>query len=140
MGFVLDTAYYGAGSKSRSHRSFLLIHDLAYVRLFARRLVAYKYFINFFCTLWVREDSVSLTLHFNTDDPVRVIFSRMTTLHHPNLGELRGRLADGVAQYRGIKYGSLEHRFGTPVLYQGSRLSVTVDATEHGFVHHFMGG
>lgn len=57
----------------------------------------------------------------------------MTTLQHPSLGQIRGKLADGVAQYLGIKYASLKHRFGAPELYDGSDAPGGIDSTKLGY-------
>lgn len=57
----------------------------------------------------------------------------MTTLNHPTLGQIHGKLTSGVAQYFGIKYASLKHRFGVPELYNGSRSSGVTVADKLGY-------
>lgn len=56
-----------------------------------------------------------------------------TILHHPVLGEVKGNLVNGVVQFLGIKYASLENRFSEPrdIEYSGQ---APVVATRHGYV------
>lgn len=56
----------------------------------------------------------------------------MTTLNHSQLGDIKGLKHDdkGVAQFLGIQYATIAHRFAAPQLrtdYRG-----TIDATRRG--------
>ena len=51
---------------------------------------------------------------------------------HPELGLINGVLDDGVIQFRGIQYATLDNRFASPRLkeeYNGS-----IDATNFGYM------
>lgn len=58
----------------------------------------------------------------------------MATLQHPFLGNVQGKLTNGVVQFSGIKYASLGHRFGVPELYGGNGSNDKVDATRLGYI------
>lgn len=55
-----------------------------------------------------------------------------STFQHPNLGEITGVARDGVVQYLGIKYATLENRLAAPrpLLDNGGR--GPIDATKYG--------
>jgi hypothetical protein len=55
-----------------------------------------------------------------------------TSLHHTKLGELKGNIADGNAQFLGLKYATLKDRLATAELIDnyGTRLT---DATKFGY-------
>ncbi|KAL2856175.1 Alpha/Beta hydrolase protein [Aspergillus pseudodeflectus] len=54
-----------------------------------------------------------------------------TLLQTQQLGAIQGKSSDGVTQYRGIKYATLENRLADAVLYEGNGDGV-LDATEDG--------
>ncbi|XP_014558628.1 hypothetical protein COCVIDRAFT_14301 [Bipolaris victoriae FI3] len=56
----------------------------------------------------------------------------MSRLQHPRLGVLEGLTSGNVVQFHGIKYGSLDHRFGTPKMYSGQKSSGVVNARKLG--------
>lgn len=51
---------------------------------------------------------------------------------HPIIGKVKGQASDGVIQFLGLKYATLQHWFDNAKLvqYDGSGLN----ATRHGFV------
>lgn len=53
------------------------------------------------------------------------------TFTHPTLGELRPKLADGVEQFLGLKYASIENRLSPPKLYKKD-IEGAIDATNFG--------
>jgi len=55
-----------------------------------------------------------------------------TTLKHPEIGEIKGKVGDGVHQFLGVQYGTLENRFSESKVK--SSYSSPVDATSHGYV------
>ncbi|EXM14306.1 Carboxylesterase, type B [Fusarium oxysporum f. sp. vasinfectum] len=75
----------------------------------------------------------------------------MSRLQHSTLGTIEGLVSGNVTQFLGIKYASLDHRFGTPKLYNGQASSGFVNAKsvgpaaigipngcqlEHGLIQH----
>jgi hypothetical protein len=54
-----------------------------------------------------------------------------TTVSTTSLGEIRGKVEDGVAQYLGVKYATLENRFAEAELVV-SREGDILDATKNG--------
>lgn len=54
-----------------------------------------------------------------------------TTLTTSKLGQIRGKSGDGVTQYLGIKYATLENRFADAQLI-GERHGDVLDATTDG--------
>ena len=54
------------------------------------------------------------------------------TLSHPDLGKVQGKPGEGVIQYLGIKYASVENRLAPPELIQ--QYSGTIDGTKLGYV------
>ncbi|KEF63725.1 uncharacterized protein A1O9_01703 [Exophiala aquamarina CBS 119918] len=52
-------------------------------------------------------------------------------LHHPQLGTVSGRQRDGTAQFLGLKYGVLKHRFAIPEINSATSSGI-VDATKYG--------
>lgn len=54
-----------------------------------------------------------------------------TTLRTTSLGEIRGKVADGVVQYLGIKYASLKNRLADAELIE-KREGDVLDATKDG--------
>lgn len=54
-----------------------------------------------------------------------------TILKTTSLGEIRGKVADGVVQYLGIKYASLRSRFADAELIE-KRDGDVLDATKDG--------
>jgi hypothetical protein len=62
------------------------------------------------------------------------INDEMSRLQHPTLGTLEGLASGNIVQFLGIKYGSLDHRFGSPKLYSGRSSSGVVNARTHGYV------
>lgn len=56
-----------------------------------------------------------------------------TTFKHADLGELKGNVVDGTAQFLGLKYASLENRFAAPQLVT-TYGSGAVDASKYGYV------
>ncbi|KAF2270515.1 alpha/beta-hydrolase [Lojkania enalia] len=55
----------------------------------------------------------------------------MATLKHGELGELKGNVIDGTAQFLGLKYASLENRFAQPQLVTNYGAG-PVDASKYG--------
>ncbi|EOA88727.1 hypothetical protein ACJQWK_06076 [Exserohilum turcicum] len=53
------------------------------------------------------------------------------TLHHPQLGKVTGNQRDGVAQFLGLKYASVEDRFAAPQLLD-KYAAGNIDATQFG--------
>ncbi|KAK4948643.1 hypothetical protein LTR10_012647 [Elasticomyces elasticus] len=53
-----------------------------------------------------------------------------TTLKHPEIGEIKGQVGDGVHQFLGVQYGTIEDRFAESKVK--SSYSSPVDATSHG--------
>jgi len=61
-----------------------------------------------------------------------LFYEEMTTiLKTTSLGEIRGKVADGVVQYLGIKYASLRNRFADAELIE-KRDGDVLDATKDG--------
>lgn len=61
-----------------------------------------------------------------------IVLRRMTTtLRTISLGEIRGKVADGVVQYLGIKYASLKNRLADAELIE-KREGDVLDATKDG--------
>ena len=54
-------------------------------------------------------------------------------LHHPQLGQIRGKQKNGVTQFLGLKYAILRDRFSEPELVQGGNKNEVVDATRYGY-------
>jgi carboxylesterase type B len=54
------------------------------------------------------------------------------TCKHTDLGEIQGNSHDGVAQFLGLKYASLENRFAAPSLVTHYSSGQT-DATKFGY-------
>lgn len=55
-----------------------------------------------------------------------------TNINHPLLGKIEGWVGDGVVQFRGVQYATLEDRFASPIVrenYDGS-----IDARSFGSV------
>lgn len=63
---------------------------------------------------------------------------RMSRLQHPRLGVLEGLTSGNVVQLHDIKYGSLDHRFGTPKVYSGQKSSGVVNARKLGYIDSHM--
>lgn len=57
----------------------------------------------------------------------------MATLQHQFLGNVQGKLTNGVVQFSGIKYASLGHRFGLSELYGENGSDDKVNATRLGY-------
>lgn len=57
-----------------------------------------------------------------------------TSFKHTSLGEVKGNVVDGTAQFLGLQYASLKDRFAPPQLVTdyGSK---SIDATKYGQVH-----
>jgi carboxylesterase type B len=55
-----------------------------------------------------------------------------TTLQHPTLGNITGVAKDGVTQYFGIKYATLENRLAAPVPLLDNGGQGPIDATTFG--------
>jgi carboxylesterase type B len=55
-----------------------------------------------------------------------------TTLQHPTLGNITGVVKDGVTQYLGIKYATLENRLAAPVPLLDNGGRGPIDATTYG--------
>jgi carboxylesterase type B len=55
-----------------------------------------------------------------------------TTCKHNDLGDIRGNSCDGVVQFLGLKYASLENRFASPSLVTHYSSGLT-DATKYGY-------
>jgi len=55
----------------------------------------------------------------------------MATLRTTSLGEIRGKTADGVTQYLGVKYASLRNRLADAELVE-TREGDILDATKDG--------
>jgi hypothetical protein len=55
-----------------------------------------------------------------------------TLLQHTKLGELKGNLIDGTAQFLGLQYATLEDRFATAKLINNYGLKPK-DATNYGY-------
>lgn len=53
-----------------------------------------------------------------------------TTLNHPTIGQITGRDGDGVTQFLGVQYATLENRLAEARVK--SSYSTPVDATAHG--------
>ncbi|KAI1612776.1 esterase/lipase [Exophiala viscosa] len=53
-----------------------------------------------------------------------------TTLKHPEIGEIKGKVGDGVHQFLGVQYATIENRFAESKVK--SSYSSPVDATSHG--------
>lgn len=58
-----------------------------------------------------------------------------TTLSTSKLGQIRGKSENGVTQYLGIKYATLENRFADAQLIE-ERQGDVLDATTDGLVSH----
>jgi hypothetical protein len=54
-----------------------------------------------------------------------------TALQHSELGELKGNLVDGAAQFLGLKYATLKNRLATADLISNYGQGTT-DATKYG--------
>lgn len=54
-----------------------------------------------------------------------------TQIKHQSLGEIRGREADGVIQFLGVKYASLKDRFAGSELFEHVGQGV-IDGTKLG--------
>jgi hypothetical protein len=54
-----------------------------------------------------------------------------TSLQHSELGELKGNIIDGVAQFLGLKYATLKNRLATAELLSNYGQEPT-DATKYG--------
>ena len=54
-------------------------------------------------------------------------------LHHPSLGQIRGKLQDNVIQFLGVKYATLTDRFAEPELAKGHGQGGVQDAIKHGY-------
>jgi carboxylesterase type B len=55
-----------------------------------------------------------------------------STLQHPTLGEITGTVKDGVVQFLGIKYATLENRLAVPVPLFKNDGRGPIDATKFG--------
>ena len=71
-----------------------------------------------------------------TGSVVNKVQSNMTDiLSHPSLGKIQGKLHNGVLQFLGIKYATLNDRFAEPVLARGhGKQEEVLDATKYGCV------
>jgi hypothetical protein len=58
-----------------------------------------------------------------------------TSLQHPELGELKGKVVDGAIQFLGLKYAKLKNRFAPAELINDYRASPT-DGTKYGYAVH----
>lgn len=54
-----------------------------------------------------------------------------TTLKHANLGNLKGNIVNGTAQFLGLKYAKLKNRLATAEIVETYDTGVT-DATKYG--------
>jgi len=57
-----------------------------------------------------------------------------TSFKHADLGELKGIVGGGTAQFLGLQYASLENRFAPPQLK--TKYGATIDASKFGQVSH----
>lgn len=55
-----------------------------------------------------------------------------STLQHPALGKITGVVKDGVVQYLGIKYATLENRLAAPFPLLENSGRGPIDATKFG--------
>jgi carboxylesterase type B len=56
-----------------------------------------------------------------------------TTFKHTDLGEVKGNIRGGTAQFLGLQYASLEDRFAPPQLR--TKYGASIDASKFGQVH-----
>ncbi|USP74119.1 para-nitrobenzyl esterase [Curvularia clavata] len=56
----------------------------------------------------------------------------MASYIHPQLGNIKHLLSNGIRHFRGLKYASLEHAFAVPRIQQGNGEGRTIDATHFG--------
>ncbi len=56
------------------------------------------------------------------------------TIQHPSIGEIVGRVGDGVHQFLGVQYATLENRLAESKVKTSYPSGGSVDATRHGYV------
>ena len=56
------------------------------------------------------------------------------TIQHPSIGEIVGREGDGVHQFLGVQYATLENRLAESKVKTAYGGGGSVDATRHGYV------
>ncbi|CAI6331486.1 unnamed protein product [Periconia digitata] len=82
---------------------------------------------------WTLFNTVQLAIDLPRNFPdTEYLYTMSTTFNHPDLGEVAAKPADGVLQFRGLKYASLQDRFSAPQLQDSYDPAGKLDATSFG--------